>query len=104
MFRKVRVFILIPALLLIPLLLGTIPLKLMNKVAHGGPFADSRNKQECCKKDCPSHSLITQINFDTAVLDALSSGHEILHLLEVLNAGSALFSSDVILAPMPLRC
>jgi hypothetical protein len=104
MFHKKRLFILIPTLLLIPLLLGTIPLKLVNKLAHGGPLAKSQNKQACINKNCPSHSLISQNNFDTAILNAPSPDHQVSYSAKVLNAGSALFHSDILFTSIPLRC
>jgi hypothetical protein len=104
MFHKKRLFILIPTLLLIPLLLGTIPLKLMNKLAHGGCHAQSQNKQVCINKNCPSHSLISQNNFGTATLNAPSPDHQISYSPKVLNTESALSYSDIDFTSIPLRC
>ena len=104
MFHKKSLFIIIPTLLLIPLLLGTIPLKLVNKLAHGGPFAQCHKKQVCINKNCPSHSLISQNNFDTAALNAPSPDHQISYSPKILNAVSALFHSDIHFTSIPLRC
>jgi len=104
MFHKKRLFILIPTLLLIPLLLGTIPLKLMNKLAHGGPLAHNQNKQACTNKNCSSHSLTSQNNFDTATLNAPSSDHHVSYSPKVLNTVSELFHSDILFTSIPLRC
>jgi hypothetical protein len=104
MFHKKSLFILIPTLLLIPLLLGTIPLKMANKLAHGRPFAQSQNKEACINKNCSSHSLISQNNFDAAILNAPSPDHQVSYSPKVLNAGSSLFHTDIHFASIPLRC
>jgi hypothetical protein len=101
---KKRLFILIPALLLIPLLLGTIPLKLMNKLAHGGHLAQSQNKHACINKNCPSQSLISQNNFDTAAMNVPSPDQQVSYSPKILNAVSALLYSDTHFTPIPLRC
>ncbi|MEN6321599.1 MAG: hypothetical protein ABFD82_22985 [Syntrophaceae bacterium] len=104
MFRKKRLFILIPTLLLIPLLLGMIPLKLVNKLAHGGPLAQSQSKHGCSHKNCSAHSLISQNNFDTTTMDAISPNHEVSYLLKALNAGPEYFHSNIHFSSIPLRC
>ncbi len=70
-FRK-RLFILIPTLLLIPLLLGAVPLKLANKMAHGGTCPQAQGKPSSGTLHCSAHSLLSHNHFeaDTAITAA----------------------------------
>lgn len=104
MFRKKRLFILIPTLLLIPLFLGMIPIRLVNKLSHGGHFTQSQSKQGCVHKNCFSHSLISQNHFDTAIVDAIPPDYRISYSLKTFNAGLESFYSNIHFTSMPLRC
>ncbi|MCX5855470.1 MAG: hypothetical protein NTZ24_13035 [Deltaproteobacteria bacterium] len=104
MFRKKRLFILIPTLLLIPLLFGMTPLWLVNKLSHGGHFTQSQSKQGCVHKNCFSHSLISQNHFDTVIIDAISPDQRISYSLKIFNAGPESFYSNIPFTSMPLRC
>jgi hypothetical protein len=104
MFRKKRLFILIPTLLLIPLLLAMTPLKIVNKLSHAGPLAQSQSKQGCSHKNCFSQSLISQNYFDAATVDAKSSDHEVSYLLKAINAVPEPFHSNIHITSNPLRC
>ena len=104
MFCRKRLFILIPALLLIPLLVGMIPLKLTNKLAHGGPFTQCQDNHGCGHKNCSAHSLISQNHFD-GVTDHSTSPDQGLSYLEKLSfAGTESFHSHIGITTIPLRC
>jgi hypothetical protein len=103
MFRKKRLFILIPALLLIPLLLGMIPLKLANRMANGGACAHSEGKQGCGgHKNC-SHSLISQNHFDTETVNSSSPDPRLSYSQEALCAVSESVHPDIQTLSLPLR-
>jgi hypothetical protein len=104
MFSKKRLFILIPALLLIPLLVGMIPLKLVNKLSHGGPYAHCQDKQACCQKNCPAHSLISQNHFDGVTDQSTSPDQGLSYFQKALPFGLESFHSHVGFTPIPLRC
>jgi hypothetical protein len=104
MFRKKRLFVLIPTLVLIPLLFAMTPLKLVNKMAHAMPHAQSQSKQGCSYKNCFSKSLISQSYFDAVTVDAKSSDFEVSYLLKTFNAVPESFHSNIHITSIPLRC
>ena len=104
MFRKKRLFILIPALLLIPLLVGMIPLKLANKLAHGRPFTQCQDKQGYCNKNCSAHSLISQNHFDGATVNSAAPDQGLSYLQKAFLVGPESFHSHISLTSIPLRC
>jgi hypothetical protein len=104
MFRRKSFFILMPTLLLIPLLVGMIPLKLVNKLSHGGPYADCQDKQACCQKNCSAHSLISHNHFDGVTDQSTSPDQGLLYLQKALPFGIESFHSRIGFTPIPLRC
>ena len=104
MFRRKKLLILIPTLLLIPLLVGMIPLKLANKLAHGGPYAQCQDKQGCGHKNCSAHSLISQNHFDGVTDHSTSPDQGLSYLQKALLIGSESFHSHISITPIPLRC
>jgi len=104
MFRKKRLFIIIPTLVLIPLLLAVTPLRLVNKLSHTVPHAQSQSKQGCNYKNCFSQSIISQNYFDSATVDAKSSDPEVSYLLKASNAMPESFHSNIHITSIPLRC
>jgi len=103
MFRRKRLFILIPALLLIPLLLGMIPLKLTNKLAHGGPFTQCQDNHGC-GHNCSAHSLISQNHFDGVTDHSTSPDQGLSYLQKALSFGPESFHSHICFTSIPLRC
>jgi hypothetical protein len=99
---KRKIAIVIPALILIPILLGMTPLNMAHRLASGGPFV--HGKQGCWKNYCPFHSLTPQNDLAVGLLDstmfdqAMQTSKET--LLTVLDPFHSSISSDSI----PLRC
>ena len=104
MFRRNKLFILIPVLLLIPLLVGMIPLKLVNKLSHGGPYAQCQDKNGCGHKNCSAHSLISQNHFDGVTDQSTSPDQGLSYLQKALPFGLESFHSHIGFTPTPLRC
>jgi hypothetical protein len=104
MFCRKRLFILIPALLLIPLLVGMIPLKLSHKLAHGGPFTQCQDSHGCGNKNCSAHSLISQNHFDGVTVHSTAPDQGLLYLEKLSFAGPESFHSQIGLTTIPLRC
>jgi hypothetical protein len=102
MFRKHRLFTLIPALLLIPILLGMIPLNMAHKLAQGGTFAQA--SQSCACKNCPALSRISHNHFDAAMVDAASSAQGSTHCHKALSAMPQALHSNIHAVSIPLRC
>jgi hypothetical protein len=104
MFRKKGLFILIPTLLLIPLLVGMIPLKLANKLAHGGTCTQCQDKYGGGHKNCSAHSLISQNHFDGATDHSALPDQGLSYLQKALPVGSESFHSPIGFTSIPLRC
>jgi len=68
MLDRRRVIILIPAIILIPILLGMTPLNMAHTLASSGPFV--QGKQGCPKNHCPFSSLTPQNNLAVALLNS----------------------------------
>ena len=104
MFRRKKLLILIPTLLLIPLLAGMIPLKLANKLAHGGPYAQPQNNHGCGHKNCPAYSLISQSHLDDVTFHSTAPYQELSYLEKISFAGPESLHSHIGFTPIPLRC
>ena len=102
MLGRYKLLILIPAILLIPILLGMTPLNMAHKLASGGPF--THGKQICLSNHCPFHSLIshddpTIVNLNSTPLDQESTPTRD---IEVLDPDSV--HSNMTFNSIPLRC
>ncbi len=104
MFCKEKLLILIPTLLLIPLLLGMIPLKLANKLAHGGTCTQCQDKNACGHKNCSAHSLISQNHFEGVTGHSTPLDQGLLYLQKALPIGSESIYSNISFTSIPLRC
>ena len=102
MLGRHKLLIFIPAILLIPILLGMTPLNMAHKLASGGPFTDG--KQICMNTHCPFHSAIahddpTIVSLNSTLLDQESTPASD---IQILDAGS--IHSNITFNPVPLRC
>jgi hypothetical protein len=105
MFHRKRWFILIPTLLIVPLLVGMVPMKLANKMAHGGTCTHSEGKQGCGgHKNCAAHSLISQNHFDAEAVHSASPDRELFYCRETLCGVSESVHLSIQTLSIPLRC
>ena len=105
MFRRKRWSILIPTLLLIPLLVGMVPMKLANKMARGGTCAHAEGKQGCGgSKNCSAHSLISQNHFDAETANSSSADQGLSYCQEAPCALPESARSHIQTLSIPLRC
>ena len=104
MFRRKRWFILIPTLLLLPLLVGMVPLKLVNKLAHGGTCTQCQDKHGGGQKNCSAHSLISQNHFDGATGPSTAPDQGLSYLEKLSFAGPESPHSHIGFTSIPLRC
>jgi hypothetical protein len=105
MFHRKRWFILIPTLLLLPLLVGMVPMKLANKMARGGTCAHSESKQGCGgHKNCSAHSLISQNHVDAEAFNSASPDQALSYCHEALSAVPESVHPDIQTLSIPLRC
>jgi len=104
MFQRKKLFILIPTLLLIPLLVGMIPLKLTNKLTQGGPYKQCQDKNGCGHKNCSAHSLISQNHFDGITVHSTAPDQGLSYLGKLSFTGPESFHSHISFTSIPLRC
>jgi len=103
MSRRHKLLILIPAIILIPIILGMIPLNMAHKLASGGPSAHCKQAQ--WSNQCLFHSVISHHN-DSAIVSLISTslGQKSAPTFDihVLDADSIL--SNITFNSVPLRC
>jgi hypothetical protein len=104
MFCKNKLLILLPTLLLIPLLAGMIPLKLANKLVHGGTCTQSQDKHGCGYKNCSAYSLISQNHLDGVTGHSTPLDQGLSYLQKALPIGPESFYSHISFTSIPLRC
>ena len=97
-----KLLILIPAILLIPVLLGMTPLNMVQRLASGGPF--THGKQICLNNHCLFHSVTshedpTIVNLDLTPLDQESTPASDIQILDPDSV-----HSNVTFNSVPLRC
>jgi len=76
MLGRHKLVLLVPAILLIPILLGMIPLNMAHRLSSGGPFTHCKQAQ--WSNHCPFHSIAshddpTIINLNLTLLDQEST-------------------------------
>jgi len=102
MLGKHKLLLLIPAILLIPILLGMTPLNMAHRLASGGPFTHCKQAQ--WGNQCPFHSLIshddpTIVNLNLTSLDQESTPTSDIHVLDPDST-----HSNITFNSIPLRC
>ena len=102
MLRREKLLILIPAVLLIPILLGMTPLNMAHKLANGGPF--THGKQGCWNNPCPFHSLVSHEDFTVGILNSKSLDQKLLLPQEFHIAVLDSFHPNISYNSIPLRC
>ncbi len=102
MLRRYKLLIFIPAILIIPVLLGMTPLNMAHKLASGGPF--THGKQSCWNNYCPFNSLASHNDFTVGILNSTSMDQELLLPQEFCVAVFDFFHSNILSNSIPLRC
>jgi len=102
MLSRQKLLLLIPAMILIPILLGMTPLSMAHRLASGGPFTHCKQAQ--WSNYCPFHSIAshddpTIVNLNSTSLDQESTPASDIH---VLNFDS--IHSNITFNSIPLRC
>ena len=102
MLGRHKLLILIPAIILIPILLGMTPLNLANRLSSSGALA--QGKQACWSNYCPFHSIASHDNQILANL-SLATVYEVSpstqeSRISLLDS----FHSNTFFNPVPLRC
>lgn len=102
MLRREKLLILIPAMLLIPILLGMAPLNMAHRLANGMPFI--HGKQGCSNNQCPFQCLISHDDPPVEILNSTPLDQGLLHSQEVRIAVLDSFHSSIDSHFIPLRC
>jgi hypothetical protein len=103
MLRRKKILILIPAILLIPIMLGIVPFNKAHKLANGGPF--THGKHECSNNQCPFFQCLTSHDAPPAgILNSIPLDRQLPHSLEVHIELEASFHPNIYFNSIPLRC
>jgi hypothetical protein len=97
-----KLLLLIPVILLIPVLLGMMPLNVAHKFASGGPFTHCKQVQlnnHCLFHSAVSHDDPTIVNLNLTSLDQVSAPAFDIQVLDPDSIHSNTTSDSV-----PLRC
>jgi hypothetical protein len=102
MLGKRKLLFIIPAILLIPILLGMTPLNMGHKLASGEPF--THGKQICTNNHCPFHSLTSHhdpviVNPNLTLLDQESTP-----TFDIQGLDPDSIHSNITFNSVPLRC
>ena len=97
-----KLLLLIPAILLIPILLGMTPLNMAHRLATGGPFTHCKQAQ--WSNHCPFHSITshgdpTIVNLNSTLLDQESTSALDIQVLDL-----DFIHSNITVNSVPLRC
>ena len=102
MLRRNKLLILIPAILLIPILLGMTPLSMAHKLSNGGPF--THGKQVRLSNHCLFHSLTSYNDLTVAILNSALLDQQSLSPQELWIPVLDSVRSNAFFNPVPLRC
>jgi len=102
MLSRHKLLLLIPAILLIPILFGMIPLNMAHKLASGGPFTHCKQTQ--WSNHCPFHSIASHDDPTIVNLNSTSPDQESTptHDIEILDLDA--IHSNITFNSVPLRC
>jgi hypothetical protein len=102
MLGRHKLLFIIPAILLIPILLGMTPLNMAHKLASGEPFTHCKQAQ--WSNYCPFHSIASHDNPIIVNLNSTTLTQEstLPFNIEVLDPDST--HSNITLNSVPLRC
>ena len=102
MLGKHKLLFIIPAMLLIPILLGMTPLNMAHRLASGGPFTHCKQAQ--WSNHCPFHSIASHDDPTIVNLDSTSLDQESTPTLDIQVLDPDSIHSNITLHPVPLRC
>jgi hypothetical protein len=102
MLGRHKLLILLPAIILIPILLGMTPMNMIHNLGSGGPFAHGKQTKlnnHCLFNSLTSHQDLTVAILNSAVLDRQSLSSQEFHTPDLDSVHSNTFFN-----PVPLRC
>ena len=102
MLGRHRLLLLIPAILLIPILLGMTPLNMAHSLASGGPF--THGKQGCWNNHCPFHSIASHNDLANVSLNSTPLFLGLPSMQDSQISLSDSVQSNITSNSIPLRC
>jgi hypothetical protein len=99
--RRPKLFILIPALILLPILFGMTPLNFVQKIGSGCPF--SHGKQITCNP-CPFNSIVSHDDNTVISLNSIPLEQKSLDPISFQLPGLDIHRSEIPVGSLPLRC
>ena len=102
MLGRHKLLLLIPAILLIPILLGMPPLNIAHKLASGGPFTHCKQAQ--WSNYCPFHSLTSHGDPVIVNLNLTLLGQESIPAFDIQGLDTDSIHSNITFNSLPLRC
>jgi len=102
MLSRHKLLLLIPAMLLIPIFLGMIPLNMAHKLASGGPFTHCKQVQ--WSNHCPFHSIASHDDPTIVSLNPSLLGQESTPTLDIEVLDRDSIHSNITFNSIPLRC
>jgi hypothetical protein len=97
-----KLLILIPAIILIPILLGMTPMSMIHNLGSGGPF--THGKQTKLSNHCLFNSLTSHENLTVAILNSTLLDQQSLSSQEFRAPVLDSVHSNTFYNPAPLRC
>lgn len=101
MFSRSKLFIFIPAIILLPILLGMTPLNFVHKIGNGCPL--SHDKQITCNF-CPFNSIVSHDDTTIVSVDSIPLEQFPLDPLSLQLSELDSHPSPIRLSSLPLRC
>jgi hypothetical protein len=101
MFSRSKLLIFIPAIILLPILLGMTPLNFVHKIGNGCPL--SHDKQITCNF-CPFNSIVSHDDTTIIIVDSIPLEWHSLDPLSPELSGLDSHPSPIRLSSPPLRC
>jgi hypothetical protein len=102
MLGRHKLLIFIPAIILIPILLGMTPLNMAHRLATGGPL--THGKQACWNNHCIFHSLMSHDDPTIINLNLNPLNQESMPTLNIKVLGPDSIHSNMTFNSVPLRC
>jgi len=102
MLRTHKLIILIPVILLVPILVGMIPLNMAHRLASAGRFV--HGEQGCWKNHCPFNSLASHDDPNIVNLNVTPLDQEITPTLGIQVSDPYSIHSNVTFNSLPLLC
>ena len=97
-----KLLILVPAIILIPILLGMTPLSMVHKLSNGGPFTHA--KQVRLSNHCLFNSVTSHQDLTVAILSSVFLDLQSLSSQELWTPVLDSIPFNTFFNPVPLRC